>query len=201
MAFIRSEEEVMQLLEGLVLHIIKDVAKNCKQQLEVLKKEIDIPKNPPRVTYDECLNMLDDMKIEWGEDLSTEAEKKLGEIMRKRGYNLFFITKYPLKIKPFYAMPDSNDPKYSNTFDLEFRGREIVSGGQRVHLHDLLVKRIEAKGLNPESFRGYLEAFRYGMPPHGGFGFGIERLLMQMLDLQNIREAVLFPRDRKRLTP
>jgi len=202
MAFIQSEEDVMDMLEGLVMHIINDVAKSCKPQLATLKKEIDVPKNPPRLAYDECLKLLkDDVRIEWGEDLSTEAERKLGEIMKKQGHDLFFIKKYPLKIKPFYTMPDSNDPKLSNSFDLEYKGREISSGGQRVHLHDLLVKRIESKGLSPESFRGYLEAFRYGMPPHGGFGLGVERLLMQLLELPNIREAVLFPRDRKRLTP
>ncbi len=202
MAFIDSEEDVMDMLEGLVLHVIKHVAKNCQPQLGLLKKEVAVPKPPPRLAYDECLKLLKGtVDIEWGEDLSTEAEKMLGEIMLEKGHELFFVKKYPLKIKPFYTMPDPANPKLSNSFDLEYRGREISSGSQRVHMHDVLVKRIEAKGLNPESFAGYLDAFRFGMPPHGGFGLGIERLLMQMLGLPNIREAVLFPRDRKRLTP
>ncbi|MBI5061835.1 MAG: aspartate--tRNA(Asn) ligase, partial [Candidatus Aenigmarchaeota archaeon] len=202
MAFIESEEDVMDILEGLVLHVIKHISKNCQPQLDILKKEVAVPKNPPRLMYDECLKMLKGIvDIEWGEDISTEGEKKLGEIMKEKGYEVFFIKKYPLKIRAFYTMPDPTNPKLSNSFDLEYKGREISSGAQRIHLYDMLVKRIEAKGLNPENFCSYLDAFRFGMPPHGGFGLGIERLLMQILELPNIREAMLFPRDRKRLTP
>jgi aspartyl-tRNA synthetase len=95
----------------------------------------------------------------------------------------------------------SDDQKYSNSFDLEFKGREIISGSQRIHYYDLLVKRIKAKKLSPGNFAYYLDAFKYGMPPHGGFGLGIERFVTLLLDLPNVREAVLFPRDRKRLEP
>lgn len=203
LAFIESEEDVMQVIENLVASMISAVREKCRLQLKVLDKEIQEPKLPfPRIRYDDALEMLEGegIKVSFGEDLNTETEKKLGGIMRKKGIELYFITKYPLKIKPFYTMP-SKDAKYSNSFDLEFKGREIVSGSQRVHDCELLVKRIKAKGLNLENFTAYLEAFKYGIPPHGGFGLGIERFLMQLLDLPNIREAVLFPRDRKRLTP
>lgn len=203
LAFIESEENVMQVIENLVASMINAVRGRCAAQLSILEKEIQEPELPfPRVRYDEVLRMLEDegIKVPFGEDLTTETEKKLGEVMRKKGIEFYFITKYPLKIKPFYTMPDK-DARYSNSFDLEYKGREVVSGSQRVHDYELLVKRIKAKGLTPENFTAYLEAFKYGMPPHGGFGLGIERFLMQLLDLQNIREAVLFPRDRKRLTP
>ena len=203
MSFIQSEEDVMKMLEGAVLTVLKTVRDECKEELKLLNAKVDVPKEVPRVTYDEALEILkkEKIKIEWGEDLTTEAEKKLGEVMLKKGVELFFITKYPLKIKPFYAMPDPKNDKLSNSFDLEYRSREISSGGQRIHDISLLKERIKAKNLKPEDFKGYLDAFRFGMPPHGGFGLGVERLLMQMLGLQNIRETILFPRDRKRLTP
>jgi aspartyl-tRNA synthetase len=204
MAFIKDENDVMDVIEGLVVCMIESIREKSRAQLKLLKKEIAKAKTPfPRVKYEDALTMLDEeeLRVSFGEDLTTETEKKLGEIMKKKGHQLYFVTKYPLKIKPFYTMPDSKDSAYSNSFDLEFKGREVVSGSQRIHQYDLLVKMIKAKGMNPESFASYLKAFKYGMPPHGGFGLGIERFLMQLLDLPNIREAVLFPRDRKRLTP
>lgn len=203
LAFIKDETDVMKVIEGLVVAMINGVRERCSQQLDILKKEIPEPKTPfPMLQYEEVLKTLKDegMKIPFGEDLTTETEKRLGEIMKEKGHELYFVTKYPLKIKPFYTMPDAN-PTYSNSFDLEYGGREIVSGSQRVHEHDLLVERIKKKGLNPESFKSYLSAFKYGMPPHGGFGLGIERFLVLLLDLPNIREAALFPRDRRRLEP
>lgn len=203
LAFIKDETDVMKVIESLVVAMINGVRERCSQQLDVLKKEIPKPKTPfPMIRYDDALKTLKDegMKIPFGEDLTTETEKKLGEIMKEKGHELYFVTKYPLKIKPFYTLPDEN-PTYSNSFDLEYGGREIVSGSQRVHEHDLLVERIKKKDLNIEGFASYLSAFKYGMPPHGGFGLGIERFLVLLLDLPNIREAALFPRDRKRLEP
>ncbi len=204
MGFIKDENDVLDIVEGLAVSIIEGVRENCSSQLETLGRRVDKPKTPiPRLRYDEAVDMLigEGFDFPEGEDLNTEAEKLLGRLMEKRGVNLYFITKYPLDIKPFYTMPDGSDTTRSNSFDLEFKGREIVSGSQRVHDPGLLTERIKAKGLNPEGFGAYLEAFRYGMPPHGGFGMGIERFLMLLLDLPNIREAVLFPRDRHRLTP
>ena len=201
MAFINSEEDIMKILEGLVHNMWKK-ASECKQELDVLKKKIVVPKLPfKRVNYDDAIKKLKNKgsEIEWGEDLGTEEEKLLGEIMKKEGYEFYFITKYPLEAKPFYTMPESD--KYSRSFDLACKGVEIASGSQRIHDVELLKKRLKACDLNPEDFESYLKAFRYGMPSHGGFGFGIERFLMELLDIKNIRECILFPRDRTRLTP
>jgi len=201
MAFINNEEDVMKILEGLVHNMWKK-AGECKEELDVLGKKIVVPKLPfKRVIYDEAIKKLNKngSKIKWGEDLGTEEEKLLGEIMKKEGYNFYFITKYPIEAKPFYTMPEGD--KYSRGFDLACRGVEIASGSQRIHDVELLKKRLKACDLNPKDFESYLKAFRYGMPPHGGFGFGIERFLMELLDIKNIRECILFPRDRTRLTP
>jgi aspartyl-tRNA synthetase len=205
LAFISGYEDVLKVIEGLICAMIREVKEHCSQELERLGVELEVPRTPfPRLTYAEVLSLLEEeanLKLPFGEDLTTEAEKKLGEIMHQRGHELYFVTRFPLDAKPFYTMPDSEDPELSASFDLEFKGREIISGSQRIHDYDLLVQRIKAKGLREQNFSSYLEAFKYGMPPHGGFGMGIERFLMLLLDLPNIREAVLFPRDRHRLEP
>jgi len=201
MGFIKSEEDVMKVLEGLVCYMWKK-ASECEDELDVLNKKIIVPKLPfKRISYDDVLKKLNDngCKIKWGEDFGTEEEKLLGDIMKKEGSEFYFITKYPIESKPFYTMPF--EEKYSHGFDLACKGVELASGSQRIHDVELLKKRIKTCGLNPKSFESYLKAFRYGMPPHGGFGFGIERFLMELLDIKNIRECILFPRDRTRLTP
>jgi len=132
-----------------------------------------------------------------GEDFSRAAEKAIGEIMD--GY--YFVTGWPTDIKPFYVMPDETEPEKSLAFDLMYKDLEISSGAMRVHKLDLLVERIKNKGLNPNSFERYLAAFEYGMPPHAGWGLGAERFTMCITGAKNIRETVLFPRDRRRLTP
>jgi aspartyl-tRNA synthetase len=201
MAFINSEEDVMEILEGLVHNMWKK-AGECKEELDILGKNIVVPKLPfKRVIYNDAIKKLNKngSEIKWGEDLGTEEEKLLGEIMKKEGCDFYFITKYPIEAKPFYTMPEGN--KYSRGFDLACKGVEIASGSQRIHDVELLKKRLKACDLNPKDFESYLKAFRYGMPPHGGFGFGIERFLMEFLDIKNIRECILFPRDRTRLTP
>jgi len=201
MAFIESEEDVMQVLEKLV-HTIWMKTSQQKEELETLNIEINVPELPfKRITYDEALNLLESEghHMEWGEDLDREGEKTLGSIMEEKGYEFYFITKYPLSAKPFYTMPEGE--KLSRSFDLACKGVELASGSQRIHDVDLLTERIKECGLKPEDFSSYLKGFRYGMPPHGGFGFGIERLLMELLNIDNIRECMLFPRDRNRLTP
>jgi nondiscriminating aspartyl-tRNA synthetase len=114
---------------------------------------------------------------------------------------IYFITDWPTEIKPYYAMPYEDNPSVCKAFDLMHPRMELSSGAQRIHEHDLLTTQIAAKGLSPDSFSFYLQPFRYGMPPHAGWGLGMDRLIMTMLGLQNIREAVLFPRDRHRVTP
>ncbi|MFO7678297.1 MAG: aspartate--tRNA(Asn) ligase [Thermoplasmatota archaeon] len=201
MAFISSEEDVMNVLEHLVYEMWKR-AGECEKELDILHKTITIPKLPfSRITYDQVIEKLqkNQLSIEWGQDLGAEEEKLLGELMKENKKDFYFITKYPLESKPFYTMPDGE--KYSRGFDLECKGVEIASGSQRVHDVTILKKRLEACNLNPNDFSEYLKAFCYGMPPHGGFGFGIERFLMELLDIKNIRECILFPRDRTRLTP
>jgi len=201
MAFIKSEEDIMKILEGLVYTMWKK-ASECVDELNILNKKLIVPKLPFKcISYDDAVKKLNanDCKIEWGDDLGTEEEKILGDIMKKDGDDFYFITKYPLIAKPFYTMPDGD--KLSRSFDLECKGVELASGSQRIHSVNLLKKRMEECGLNPKDFEAYLKAFRYGMPPHGGFGFGIERFIMELLDIYNIRECILFPRDRTRLTP
>jgi aspartyl-tRNA synthetase len=121
--------------------------------------------------------------------------------MSREGRDLYFITEYPTAIKPFYVMAKPDEPESSYTFDLEYKGDEMASGGQREHRYEVLLARMKEKGLNPENFEFYLKAFRYGMPPHGGWGFGLDRFVQKLLDLPNIREAILFPHDRSRLVP
>lgn len=201
MAFISSEGDVMKILEELVQNMWKK-AGECTEELGILDKKLIAPKLPfKRITYDDVIKKLNknNSKITWGEDLGTEDEKLLGKVMKKEGHEFYFITKYPIEAKPFYTMPEGD--KYSRGFDLECRGVELASGSQRIHDVELLKKRLKACDLNPKDFEAYLKAFRYGMPPHGGFGFGIERFLMELLEIKNIRECILFPRDRTRLTP
>jgi len=201
MAFIKDEEDIMKILEKLVYNMWRK-ASECSEDLEVLKKEVNIPKLPfTRISYDEVINYLQDNKcnISWGEDLGTEEERLLGDIMSKKGHDFYFITKYPLESKPFYTMPEGD--KYSRGFDLECKGVELASGSQRIHNVELLKERLKYCDLDVKDFDSYLKAFRFGMPPHGGFGFGIERFIMELLDIKNIRECILFPRDRTRLTP
>ena len=203
MSWIENEEEVMRMIETVIDYVLNGLKERGKKQLEILGKEISVPARPyPILTYSECLKIVQDggLPLKEGDDLGTEGERIVGEAMAAKGSELYFIAEYPEEAKPFYIMEKDGTP-YSFSFDLDYKGQEISSGGQREHRYDRLVARMEKKGLNPDDFSFYLDAFRYGMPPHGGWGIGIERLLVKMLDLGNIREAILFPRDPARLTP
>ena len=197
MAFIKSEEDVMKIAEEMTDYAIQKIIDECSNELHILNVNIDAPSLPyPRIRYDEVVEILQkEIDFKWGDDLGTDEENLLAQ---KLDYELYFITKFPREAKPFYAMFDG---KYARAFDLEFKGMEIASGAQRIHDYELLTKRMKDFGMNTENFADYLKAFRYGMPPHGGFGYGIERFLMRLLNLKNIRECILFPRDRKRLKP
>jgi nondiscriminating aspartyl-tRNA synthetase len=192
---------VMELLEKCVVASYTHVAENSVDALEVLGIEFEVPATPfPRISYTEAIDIASvsiEEEIGYGDDLSTAAERAIGEQMGEH----YFIVDWPTEIKPYYAMPYEDNPDICKAFDLMHPRMELSSGAQRVHQYDLLVRQIESKGLSPDSFDFYLKPFRYGMPPHSGWGMGLERLVMTMLDLPNIREAVLFPRDRHRLTP
>ena len=195
-AFIRDEEDVLKHFDGYLKFAIENVQNNCADSLEKLDikiQNIDFPTK--RITYDDALKELKNngVTIKWGEDLTPEAEKKLCEL-----YNPVIITKWPAVIKPFYCMKEG---KYCRGFDLLFNGTEISSGAQREHRYEELVKNMKEKGLKPKDFLFYLDAFRYGMPPHAGWSIGLERMTMTLLKLMNIRESSLFPRTRDRLMP
>jgi nondiscriminating aspartyl-tRNA synthetase len=125
----------------------------------------------------------------------------LGAAMARDGHDLFFVVEYPAAIKPFYIMVKDDDPEFSYSFDLDYKGDEMASGGQREHRVDRIITRMQRQGLDPDDFEFYLKAFRYGMPPHGGWGFGLDRFVWKIAGLGNVREAILFPRDRSRLVP
>jgi len=199
-AFIEDEEGVMEELEGVLHHILGKLSKECSKELELLDREIHVPSLPfKRVTYDEALEELSEnnIRIEWGEDITPEGERKLHELYKEP----FFIKLWPTDIRAFYSRPLDDDPKYCSAFDLDFMGLELSSGAQRIHDHDQLVEALKKHNLNPENFEFYLKAFRYGMPPHGGWGLGVERIMTSVCGLQNIRECVLWPRDRHRIAP
>ena len=207
LAFIESSEDVMAVAEGIVFSSLRHVTTAARSELELLGVEVEAQKPPyPRVTYKEAIDLLKSggMDIDHGDDLGTEGEKLLGDIMlEKHSTELYFITQFPTSLKrgTFYAKRDDADPDVTGYFDLDYRGQEIVSGGQREHRYEVLTEQMRENGMDLGSFEFYLKAFRYGMPPHGGFGFGVERYVQKMLDLPNIREAVLYPRDRVRLIP
>jgi nondiscriminating aspartyl-tRNA synthetase len=195
-----TADDVMEILEGLIVRVFDQVKQKCADELKVLGHKLEVPKKPfPRVTYDEAIKKLEyaGVKVPWGEDLPTPAEKKLGEIVG----GAYFIVDWPIAIKPFYIHPKKGDPKLSEAFDLMFGELELASGGTRIHQVDMLVKQLKEKGLNPQSFESHLVNFRHGVPPHAGWGLGLDRLTMVLTGAENIRECVLFPRDRQRLTP
>jgi len=203
-AWIESQEDFLPFLEGAVRHAIERVRAEAKAELALLGADPKVPSVPlKRLSYAEALEVLGGAgkRVRDGDDIDTEGEKILGRAMAEAGHELYFLVGYPTAIKPFYVMAEADDPEVSCSFDLEYKGDEMASGGQREHRLEPLLGRMKAQGLDPASFEFYLKAFRYGMPPHGGWGFGIDRFVQKLLDLPNIREAILFPRDRARLVP
>lgn len=192
-AWIKDEEDVMDVLERMVVHVLKG--------LKGMGIDVKVPKLPlPRYKYDHVIDVLNrnGFKIEWGEDLEDAQESKFGELMAEKGQEWYFITKYPSRIKPFYIMFDG---KVSRGLDLDFRGMELASGGQREHRPDVLIKVMKEKDLNPKDFQFYVDAFRYGQPPHGGIGFGTERFVKQIMNIPDVQETILYPRTPEKLTP
>jgi nondiscriminating aspartyl-tRNA synthetase len=199
MGFIESVEEIMQMEENIFEYIFEHLNKFCINELLYLGVELKFNKIP-RIEYSEAVNIIEkEYGITYEKiGLNTEAERLISEyIFNKTGSEFVFITKYPLSERPFYAMP-SKEEGCSETFELLYKGMEITSGGQRIHNYEQLVSAIEEKGLNPENFESYLMPFKFGMPPHGGMGIGLERVLKQMLLLNSAEEASLIPRTKEK---
>jgi len=197
-----NHHDVMRILEDLIVHTYSHVKTRCTDQLANLEfADFEVPKAPfIRLPYAEAIAIAQkktDEPVRYGDDISPAAERAIGAEMGGH----YFIVDWPTEIRPYYAMPYEDDPSICKAFDLMHQRMELASGAERVFRHDLLVQQIRKKGLNPESFEFYLRPFRYGMPPHAGWGLGAERLVMTMLNLSNVREAVLFPRDMHRLVP
>lgn len=205
MGFIENFTDIMDELEKVVMKMMEDVKKNCPSQFEKYGVATPEEKPIPRIKMTDAFEILKkeyNKEVE-NEDIDPEGERMISDWVKKTyGSDFVFLTHYPVHIRPFYAMPSpAPDEKYTESFDLLFRGLEIATGGQRIHDYNQLVANIEKRGLNPEAFKDYLDIFRWGMPPHGGWGLGSERIVQQLLGLKSIKEAVLFPRDVKRLTP
>ncbi|MDD1690267.1 MAG: aspartate--tRNA(Asn) ligase [Methanoregula sp.] len=194
--------EVMRILEDLIVKTYAYVNTTCSVQLANLEiNEFILPKAPfPRLPYADAIEIAKkkiEEPIKYGDDISPAAERAIGAEMGGH----YFIVDWPSEIRPYYAMQYEDDPSICKAFDMMHPRMELSSGAQREHRYDRLVQQISKKGLNPESFDFYLRPFRYGMPPHAGWGLGADRLVMTMLGLSNVREAVLFPRDMHRLVP
>ncbi|ELY86804.1 aspartate--tRNA(Asn) ligase [Natrinema altunense] len=200
-----DQNDAMDVVEGVVRAAYEAVENNCADELEALglEDEFGVPDEAfPRISYEDAIERINatgelDDQLVWGDDLSTAAEEALGQDVGGH----YFITDWPSEIKPFYIKDHDDDPELSTGFDLMHPRMELVSGGQREHRHEKLIEGFEQQGLDPDQFEYYTKMFKYGMPPHAGFGLGGERLIMTILGLDNIREAVLFPRDRQRLSP
>lgn len=188
---------IMKYLEEVVKYLVKKVLDECKPELEILGVKLKVP-DAKYLKYSEAVELLNKngFKMKSGEDFDPEAERKLCSLFPD---SLVFTYEWPSEIKPFYIWP--KDKKVSGGFDALYGGMEISSGGQRVHVPEILIQQLKGKGLKPEAFKWYIDAFRYGAPQHSGWSIGLERLTQTMLKLDNIREATLFPRDRRRLTP
>jgi len=192
---------IMKNMEDVVVEIVKEVVTRNKKELELLGVNLKVP-GAKYLHYKETIALLKEkgIAISEGDDLSPEAERKLGELFPE---TIVFVHSWPLTIKPFYIMPqgEREDAEYSEGFDAIYGGIEICSGGQRIHLPELLIKRLMAKNLNPKNFESYINSFRFGAPPHAGWSIGLERLTGILTKQDNIREVTMFPRDRDRLVP
>lgn len=204
MGFIKDEFELMDLEEGFLDYLFKHLNKVCKKELEMYKVELPNEVKIPRITLEEAHKILLEKynkKSPIG-NIDAKGEELICDYVKKEYSTEFvFLTKYPVAKRPMYTMPDDEDKTLTKSFDLIYDGLEITTGGQRINDYEMLKENIIKFGLNPEDFDFYLDTFKYGMPPHGGFAIGLERLTMKILKLSNIREATLVPRDMKRLTP
>lgn len=203
MAFIDGVEDVMAMLEKILFATFASFGEAGQKELDCYLEHFPPQVAIPRIRLSDALQILEKeygKKVE-NEDIDGEGERMMSEyVFKTYGSDFVFLTHYPAALRPFYSMP-SADGKYTETFDLLFRGVEIASGGQRIHEYQMLIDSIRHKGLDPVQFQDYLNVFRYGAPAHGGWGLGSERIIQKLLGLGSIKEALLYPRDVKRLTP
>ncbi len=193
-------EDVMKVAEEMVRNVLADVKEKCSDDLKQIDTEIIVPSLPfERITYAQVLDELkkEGVSLEFGEDLPDHALRILGE--KRKGY--YFIVDWPLKLKPFYIHEKEDNPELSCSFDLQHGFLELASGGRRQHDINKLKARLQEQGLNPKDFEDHLQVFEWGMPPHSGWGIGLDRLVMVICNASNIREVVLYPRDTERLKP
>ncbi|KAJ7038140.1 hypothetical protein C8F04DRAFT_369754 [Mycena alexandri] len=204
--------EVMELLDSLFLTIFRGLREKYHNEIAIVGKQFPAdefkwregPEGTLKLTFRQAIDILveDGVARETLDDINTENEKRLGRLVKaKYDTDYFIIDKFPMELRPFYTMPDPEDPTLSNSYDFFMRGEEILSGAQRIHDPVVLAEKMRGKGVDPDSMKGYLDAFRMGCAPHGGGGIGLERVLMLFLKLNNIRRASMFPRDPKRLEP
>lgn len=205
MGYIESFEDIMAMETGFLQHTMKLLERDYGKELKMLGVTLPNVDKIPTVRFDEAKELVSqkyDRKIKNPYDLEPEEEHLIGTLFKEEyDADFVFVTHYPSKKRPFYAMDDPEDTTFTLSFDLLFRGLEITTGGQRIHDYQMLRDKIAARGMTEEGMEDYLSAFKYGMPPHGGLGIGLERLTMQLLGEDNVRETTLFPRDLSRLEP
>lgn len=204
MAYIDDMYDVMAMETGMLKAVIAELEKNYQQELKLLNVTLPKIDTIPALAFSEVKEILKGMgkasKLYY--DLEPEEEEIICDYAKNElGSEFLFITHYPSKKRPFYAMDDKENPEFACSFDLLFRGLEITTGGQRIHDYTEQVEKMKGNGLNPDDFQSYLMIHKHGMPPHGGLGIGLERLVMKLLNLTNVRQASLFPRDLTRLEP
>lgn len=205
MGYISSYRDVMEMETGYLRYAMALLAREYAADLARLKITLPNVDCIPVCTFDEAKRLAAEKyhrPIRDPYDLEPEEEVNIGRYFQEEyGADFVFVTEYPVKKRPFYAMDDPASPKYTLSFDLLFRGMEVTTGGQRIHDYAMQVAKMKRKNMNPEEFESYLMIHRHGMPPHGGLGIGLERLTMKLCGLDNVRYACLFPRDLSRLEP
>ncbi len=205
MGYIDSFEDVMAMETGFLKYTMELLKSEYKKELDMLGIDLPSISQIPQVRFDEAKQLVSEKynrKIRNPFDLEPEEEVLIGRYFKEEYDSDFvFVTHYPSKKRPFYAMDDPADARFTLSFDLLYKGLEITTGGQRIHDYQMILEKMEKRGMDPEDIKDYLMIFKYGMPPHGGLGIGLERLTMRLLDEQNVRETSLFPRDVTRLEP